>query len=64
MSIWDVFQNAVDAANDIVDAYFIQSDLKDVYITEAESIATAHYDSMASNTSGGDKNTPIGKQVW
>lgn len=63
-SLFDFFRDIGDAAHDIVDLYFIQTDLKDVNITPAEKSQTAYFDAMASNTSGADGDIPIGKQVW
>lgn len=65
MNIWEVLQDIADAAQDVIDAYFIQTDLKDVNLSDAERSQSAHYDSMAShmvNEYTGD-DTPIGKTV-
>jgi len=53
------------AKTDVIDLYFILSDLVDIPISEAELCETAYFDAMASesvNQYTGD-NTPIGKTV-
>ena len=52
--------------SDIIDLYFIISDLVDLPITEAELCETAYFDALAMNTlSEADRptNIPIGKMV-
>ena len=56
------------AGEDIIDLYFVLSDLVDIPITEAEAAETAYFDSLASHTveshnDGVDGNIPIGKMV-
>ena len=56
------------AGEDIIDLYFVLSDLKDFPITEAEATETAYYNSMASNAvnenhNGDDDGIPLGKLV-
>ena len=55
------------ASEDVIDLYFILSDLKDIPISEAEQCETAYFDAMsgsgdAGRGRGGD--VPIGKQVY
>ena len=52
--------------SDIIDLYFIISDLVDIPLTQAELCETAYYDSLAMNTvesASNYGNTPIGKLV-
>jgi hypothetical protein len=54
------------AGEDVIDLYFIMSDLVDINLTEAEIYESAHYDSLACSSArenSGNYNTPIGKQV-
>lgn len=54
------------AHSDIIDLYFILSDLVDINLTEEERCETAYFDAMASatvNAHCGDSGTPIGKLV-
>jgi hypothetical protein len=51
------------AKNDIIDAEFIQSDLKDVYLTDAEKSEISFYDSMANRSDQSDPGIPLGKTV-
>lgn len=56
------------ARSDIIDLYFIVSDLVDIPISEAEACETAYFDAMATNTSetagtGQRKRIPLGKLV-
>ena len=54
------------ARTDIIDLYFIVSDLIDIPISEAERAETAFYDSMAMQTSEGTSTyngIPLGKLV-
>jgi len=56
-----------DAAHDVIDSYFIQSELVEVNLTDAERCETAFYDSLATSAVGEKKHrrsVPIGKQVW
>ena len=55
------------ASEDVIDLYFILSDLVDINLTEAEMCESACFDSLASATSreyNGEKCIPIGKQVF
>ena len=63
MSLLNIFW---DAASDVIDAYFIQSELKEIHLTEAEQFETAFYDSLANSTVDSSRcdGVPIGKQVW
>lgn len=52
--------------SDIIDLYFIISDLVDIPITEVELCETAYFDALAMNTyaeSTQPSNIPIGKMV-
>ena len=54
------------ASEDVIDLYFILSDLVDIDLTEAELSETAYFDALASHTAnnhGGDDNIPNGKRV-
>ena len=55
------------ASEDVIDSYFILSDLADIYLTDADHCEISYYDSMA-NTKGREQplehHTPIGKQVF
>lgn len=54
-------------SEDIIDLYFIISDLKTIFQTEAEICESAAFDSMTSATVNErvvDPNIPIGKQVF
>ena len=54
------------ASEDIIDLYFIVSDLVDIPISEAERAETAFYDSMATatvNAHQGESGIPLGKLV-
>jgi len=54
------------ASEDVIDLYFILSDLVDINLTEAEITENACFDSLASTTARegkGDLNIPIGKRV-
>ena len=54
------------ANEDVIDLYFILSDLVDIDLTEAEKCETAYFDSLASATVSeytGDSGIPIGKLV-
>ena len=53
--------------SDIIDSYFIETDLKDVHITEHERAETAYYDAKCQHQAGqqhGHYDCPEGKQVW
>jgi hypothetical protein len=56
------------AGEDIIDLYFVLSDLKDIDITEAEATEAAYFDSMANHTAGSqgddDSGIPMGKRVY
>ena len=52
--------------SDIIDLYFILSDLVDIPITEAELCESAYFDALAQHTidnNDGDPGIPIGKLV-
>lgn len=54
------------ASEDVIDLYFILSDLVDINLTEAELTESACFDSMASSAAQehkGESKIPIGKQV-
>jgi hypothetical protein len=54
------------ARQDVIDLYFILSNLVDINLTEAEICKTAYYDALASATVHehiGDSGIPIGKLV-
>ena len=55
------------ASEDVIDLYFILSDLVDINLTEAEITENACLDALAtyttSNEGQGDRNIPIGKLV-
>ena len=65
MSIFDwVFDRM--ASEDVIDLYFVLSDMVDVNLTEAEICESAYFDSMANATIRKNKEEnkiPIGKQV-
>lgn len=55
------------ASEDVIDLYFILSDLVDINLTEAEMCESACLNSLASATVreyNGENNIPIGKQVF
>ena len=54
------------ASSDIIDLYFVLSDLVDVLITDEERCETAYFDSMAAEGTQGDSgggSIPNGKLV-
>ena len=54
------------ASEDVIDLYFILSDLIDINLTEAEMCESACFDSLANATvreHKGDNKIPIGKLV-
>lgn len=54
------------ASEDVIDLYFILSDLVEINLTETEISESAYFDAMANNSvrlQQGDKKIPIGKQV-
>ncbi len=54
------------ASEDVIDLYFILSDLVDIELTEAEICEHAYFDAMATATvreNGGDNKIPLGKLV-
>lgn len=73
MSVENVLNWVADtfARTDIIDLYFIISDLVDIPISEAEAAQSAHYDAFASATTGAksaqqiadEKGVPLGKLV-
>ena len=55
------------ASEDVIDLYFILSDLVDVNLSEAEITENACLDSLASSTareSQRESNIPMGKRVY
>ena len=55
------------SGEDVIDLYFIMSDLVEINLTEAEMCECASFDSLASATVreyNGEKYIPIGKQVF
>lgn len=48
--------------DDVIDAYFVQTNLVDLNMSEAEQVERAQFDSMCDNIKI-DENIPIGKQV-
>ena len=62
MSNFDWFMNA---AEDIIDSYFITSELVDIDISESELTEMTHFDSLTSQTAdkAGDSDIPLGKLV-
>ena len=55
------------APEDVIDLFFVMSDLVDINLTEAEICESACFDSLASaavREYDGDKTIPIGKQVF
>lgn len=55
------------ASEDVIDLYFILSDLKDINLTDAEINETAHYDAECEDVERHgkrNKRVPLGKQVW
>lgn len=54
------------ASEDVIDLYFILSDLVDINLSEAEITENACFDALANTTSregSGNHNIPIGKRV-
>jgi len=54
------------ASEDVIDLYFILSDLVDIHLTEAEMCESACFDALASATVAeynGESKIPIGKLV-
>jgi hypothetical protein len=54
------------ASEDVIDLYFVLSDLVDINLTEDEICESACFDSLASATVceyKGDSKIPLGKQV-
>jgi hypothetical protein len=54
-------------SEDVIDLYFIMSDLVDINLTDSELCECASFDSLASATAreyNGEKYIPIGKQVF
>lgn len=55
------------APEDVIDLYFIMSDLVDINLTDAEICERASLDSLATETLreySGEKYVPLGKQVF
>ena len=67
MSLINCVMDRLDGG-DIIDLYFILSDLKDMNISEREAAETSYLDAQARFTekqnTGTSPGTPIGKQVW
>lgn len=55
------------ASDDVIDLYFILSDLVDIPLSEAELCETAYYDALATQTmqdyNDAGRTVPIGKLV-
>lgn len=54
-------------SEDVIDLYFIMSDLVDINLTDAEICERASLDSLATETLreySGEKYVPLGKQVF
>ena len=55
------------AGNEVIDLYFVLTDLKDIPISEREACETAYYDSAASRAVADrdveSSGVPLGKQV-
>ena len=54
------------ASEDVIDLYFILSDLVDINLTDEERCETAYFDALASevvSSHSEDSGTPIGKLV-
>ena len=56
------------SSKDVIDLYFVMSELVDIPISEAERVQTACYDSLASDTANkhkdDDSNIPLAKRVY
>ena len=55
------------SGEDVIDLYFIMSDLVEINLTEVEMCERASFDSLASTTVreyNGERYVPIGKQVF
>ena len=55
------------ASEDVIDLYFILSDLVDIELTEAEIAENACFDALANATAregNHDRYIPLGKQVY
>ena len=57
------------ASSDVIDLYFILSDLVDIPLTEVEKCETAYFDSLATQTveefnTNQYENIPLGKLVF
>jgi len=53
------------AGSDVIDSYFIMSDLKEINLTQEERTQTAFFDSQANDSKRQDNDPrPIGKQVY
>jgi hypothetical protein len=54
------------ASEDVIDLYFILTDMVDINLTDAEICQTAYYDALATQTAANvscDSGTPSGKMV-
>ena len=53
------------SSRDIIDLYFVQSDLKNLSLTPGERAEMAAYDQLAQETASkaGNSKIPLGKQV-
>lgn len=55
----------IEAASDVIEGLFVQSDLVDINLTDAEKTETAFFDSMANNIKQDDDDPrPMGKRVY
>ena len=51
------------SSEDVIDAYFIISDLVDINLTDEEMCESASFDSLANATANKESDVPIGKRV-
>jgi len=65
MSLLDIFLKGIRASDDVIDACFIVSEMKDIPISEAERYERASLDALAGDTltHQGDDTIPLGKLV-
>ena len=61
MNILDLLFGRQEISTDVIDSYFVQTDLKDMPLTNDEYWQIRQYDSMADKTKMDDR--PVGKQV-
>jgi len=58
---------AIDAASAVIDLFFVESDLVEINLTEAEAAESAQLDSLATDTTNQARNDdprPIGMRVY